>query len=200
MPNDQPARTGRPREPRLTKVLLTTTLASLAENGYEATTIAGLAATARTSKQAVYRRWPDKGTLIAAAIRAALDEVHLPSPQRGSVFQDLHVCLTNTCDALQDTPLGGAIRALFPYRSRPELEQVLKEVEEDRRLVMRQILIATPFEQDMETRIDLLIGLVYFRLLIRNQTITTNDIDTAIQLVLGLTPPRDPARVPVPFP
>ncbi|MEC9468369.1 MAG: hypothetical protein VYA18_01520, partial [Pseudomonadota bacterium] len=82
------------------------------------------------------------------------------------------------------------------YRSRPDLAGVLDEAEAARRLVLRQIFIATPFEADMEARIDLLLGLIYFRLLIRNIRIETRDIETAIYLVLGLVAPRQPVPRP----
>ncbi|MGX1495979.1 AcrR family transcriptional regulator [Labrenzia sp. MBR-25] len=191
MPEDSTA--GRPQEARVSKALLEATLMELAENGYEKTTIAAIAARARTSKQAVYRRHADKGALIAAAVEAALARVNPAPPQRGSVAEDLRQCLSNTVAALQDTALGAAVRALVPYRGRPDLAGVLDEAEAARRLVLRQIFIATPFEADMEARIDLLLGLIYFRLLIRNIRIETRDIETAIYLVLGLVAPREPA-------
>ena len=77
-------------------------------------------------------------------------------------------------------------------RQDPALATILEEAENGRRLILRQIFIATPFEADMETRIDLLLGLIYFRLLIRDLPITEQDIETAIYLVLGLVAPRDP--------
>ncbi len=48
----------------------------------------------------------------------------------------------------------------------------------------------------MEARIDLLLGFIYFRLLIRNIRIETRDIETAIYLVLGLVAPRQPVPRP----
>ncbi|WP_428649796.1 TetR/AcrR family transcriptional regulator [Roseibium sp.] len=183
---------GRPQEGRVTAALLQATLAELAENGYEKTTLAAVAARARTSKQAVYRRFGDKAELIAAAVEHALESANPASPQRGSVAEDLRICLQNTVTTLQETPLGGAIRALVPYRRVPALAQVLDEAEANRRLILRQIFVATPFEADMEARIDLLLGFVYFRLLLRNVRIDGEDIERAIYLVLGLVAPRDP--------
>ncbi|MCX2721943.1 TetR/AcrR family transcriptional regulator [Roseibium salinum] len=186
---------GRPRESRVTSALLEATLSELAAHGYEKTTIAAVAARAQTSKQAVYRRYGDKASLVAAAVEHGLEEANPAAPQRGSVAEDLRQCLTNTATALQDTPLGGAVRALVPHRHVPALASVFDEAENRRRLIMRQIFIATPFEADMETRIDLLLGLIYFRLLLRNIAITPDDIETAIYLVLGLVAPRDPAAL-----
>lgn len=187
----QPA--GRPRDEQVTAALLDATLVELSLNGLEKTTVAAISNRARTSKQAVYRRYPAKLELIAAAIEHALVAVNLAPPQRGSVAADLRQCLTGLVNAFQETPLGGVIQVLVSSQRGPQLEKLLSDVEEGQRLVLRQIFIATPFETDMETRIDLLLGLVYFRLLVRGQRLTKTDVETAIYLVLGLVAPRDPA-------
>ncbi|MEP3046199.1 MAG: TetR/AcrR family transcriptional regulator [Roseibium sp.] len=192
MPDPASGGAGRPQESRVTGALLDAALLELAENGYERATISAIAARAKTSKQAVYRRYKDKTELVAAAVEHALARVNLAPPQRVSVAEDLRQCLENIVVALQNTALGGAIRALVPYRQLPALKNTIEDLEANRRLVLRQIFIATPFESDMETRIDLLLGLIYFRLLIRDVEITAKDIETAIYLVLGLVAPRDP--------
>ncbi|SHM03437.1 TetR/AcrR family transcriptional regulator [Roseibium suaedae] len=183
---------GRPKESRVTAALLEAALEELSGKGYEAMTIASLAARVHTSKQAIYRRWKDKSALAAAAIRHGLDQTRFAPPQRGSVARDLETALTDMVTSLQDTALGGAIRALIPLRANPALGSVLNEAEDDRRLLLRQIFIATPFEAEMETRIDLLLGLIYFNLHIRNRKVTREMIGSAIHLVLGLTAPRAP--------
>jgi len=193
-PGADVADAGRPRQTRVTEALFEATLCELAENGYDKATIAAIAGRARTSKQAVYRRFAGKDVLIAVSVERALAAANPAPPQRGSVAEDLRHCLSNTVAALQETPLGGAVRALVPHRRKPELAAVLEAAEDGRRLVMRQIFLATPFEADMESRIDLLLGLIYFRLLIRDRKVTEADIETAIYLVLGLVAPQDPER------
>ncbi|MEP0234397.1 helix-turn-helix domain-containing protein [Roseibium sp.] len=210
--SSQSAPSGRPQAERVTAALLDAALLTLAEEGFEAATVARLAARARTSKQAVYRRWPDKTSLVAASLRAALNRVSPPAPRRGNVAQDLRLYLSNLVEALQDTPLGRAIKSVSALKNQPQLAAVLQEAEDARRLALRQIFIATSFEADMETRIDLLLGLVYFKLHVRDQPVSPDDIEAAVHLVLGLTAPKSPAvnphpgtgntpdRAPVPFP
>ncbi|MEO9529025.1 TetR/AcrR family transcriptional regulator [Roseibium sp.] len=183
---------GRPLDLQVSDALREATLAVLSRNGYERTTVAAIAAHARTSKQAVYRRFQNKEELVAASVAHALLDATPGPPQRGSVAEDLRQCLAGMVGALQETSLGGALRALMPQREKTAIAAVLDEAEEGRRLLMRQIFIATPFEADMETRIDLLLGLVTFRLIVRGVRITDEDIATAIYLVLGLVAPRDP--------
>lgn len=186
---------GRPRDDRVTKALYAATLAELSAHGLERTTVSAVATRARTSKQAVYRRFKDKTDLIASAVEnasAALDPV---APQRGNVALDLRRCLSGLVEAFQATELGNAVQSLISCPDVLPYRRVLEGIEENQRLVLRQIFIATPFETNMETRIDLLLGLVYFRLLFRNETVTDLEIEAAIYLVLGLVAPRDPAPV-----
>ncbi|WP_298822246.1 TetR/AcrR family transcriptional regulator [uncultured Roseibium sp.] len=183
---------GRPLDSRVSSALLDAALREISEHGLEKTTIAEIAARAHTSKQAIYRRFRDKTDLVTAALLEALRKSVPPPPQRVSVAQDLQQCLQHTAAVLTQTPLGSALRALVPCHREPRLAAVLDEAEASQRLVLRQVLIATPFEADMETRIDLLLGLIYFRLFLRGTDIHDDDIERAIYLVLGLIAPREP--------
>ncbi|MBO6893462.1 MAG: TetR/AcrR family transcriptional regulator [Roseibium sp.] len=187
---------GRPRQQRVTEALLTAALEELSDNGYEKATIAAIAGRARTSKQAIYRRYENKTDLLAAALAQGFRSINLSAPQRSSVAEDLRRCLVAIVASLQETPLGGAVRALLPYRDLPPVADLFADVENEQRLVFRQIFIATAFESDMETRIDLLLGLIYFRFLIRLEDVTATEIERAIYLVLGLVPPRNPVQGP----
>ncbi|MEM9635876.1 MAG: TetR/AcrR family transcriptional regulator [Pseudomonadota bacterium] len=183
---------GRPRDGRVTEALFAATLAELSSYGFEKTTLSAVATRARTSKQAVYRRFKDKTDLIVAAVENAIAALQPFAPQRGNVASDLRRCLTDIVGTFQNTELGGALRSLTACPEVSPFRRVLEGIEENQRLVLRQIFIATPFESDMETRIDLLLGLVYFRLLFRKEAITEMEIEAAIYLVLGLVAPRDP--------
>ncbi|WP_299473732.1 TetR/AcrR family transcriptional regulator [uncultured Roseibium sp.] len=176
----------------MSDALLNATLVELAEGGYAGTTIAGIARRAGTSKQAIYRRFPDKTALAAAALANGFLAFRPDPPLRGSVAEDLRRYLIGLAKTLTETPLGGAIRSLSSYRHIPEIAAVFEEAENGQRLALRQVLIATPFEADMETRIDLLLGLVSFGMLVRGYVPTAYEFERAIHLVLGLVAPRDP--------
>ncbi|WP_417671395.1 TetR/AcrR family transcriptional regulator [Roseibium sp.] len=193
-------RSGRPRQHDLTRNILDAALASLADEGYEATTIAQVAQAARTSKQAIYRRWPNKEAMIAAAIEQGFAAMTLSAPERRSVSQDLLHCLGEIVTCLQETPLGNALKSTIFMRNNVALSRALHNANEHQRLILRQILIATPFEVDMEVKIDLLLGLPTSKIVIQGQKMTPEGLESAIEIVLGLTAPRAPARAPVPFP
>lgn len=61
---------GRPRDPEIDARVLTVARDHLATRGYEALSVAAVAADAGTTRQAVYRRWPTKADLATAAIAA----------------------------------------------------------------------------------------------------------------------------------
>lgn len=78
---------GRPRDASIDDAVLDATLRQLAREGFSALSIAAVAAEAGTSRPAVYRRWPDKASLVVDAI-ARLAQV-APPASGGDPFDDL---------------------------------------------------------------------------------------------------------------
>jgi AcrR family transcriptional regulator len=66
-------RRGRARDPAIDVRVLAVAHRHLAAHGYEAMSLAAVAAEAGTTRQALYRRWPGKAELAAAALEAAAD-------------------------------------------------------------------------------------------------------------------------------
>lgn len=61
-------RTGRARDATIDARVLEATGEALARQGYEALSVASIAAEAGTTRQALYRRWPTKADLAVAAV------------------------------------------------------------------------------------------------------------------------------------
>ncbi|WP_438854518.1 TetR/AcrR family transcriptional regulator [Agromyces sp. M3QZ16-3] len=78
---------GRPRDASIDAGVLDAALAELALKGFAGFSIASVAATAGTTRPAVYRRWPDKTALVVDAV-ARLADVEPPEPS-GDPFPDL---------------------------------------------------------------------------------------------------------------
>ncbi len=69
----------RPLDPNVDEAIAAATLALLDESGFGAMTIEAVAGRAGVGKPAIYRRYPDKATLVAAAIAGRqLPELHVP--------------------------------------------------------------------------------------------------------------------------
>jgi AcrR family transcriptional regulator len=67
-------RYGRARDPDIDARILAVANRHLSHHGYEAMSLASVAHEARTTRQALYRRWPTKASLAAAALAAAIDD------------------------------------------------------------------------------------------------------------------------------
>jgi AcrR family transcriptional regulator len=66
-------RRGRARDPGIDARILAVASRQLSSVGYEAMSLAAVAHEAGTTRQALYRRWPTKASLAAAAVAAAAD-------------------------------------------------------------------------------------------------------------------------------
>ncbi|MGD0473791.1 MAG: TetR/AcrR family transcriptional regulator [Candidatus Velthaea sp.] len=75
------------RDPDIDARVLTVANHHLSTLGYEAMSLAAVAAEAGTTRQALYRRWPDKASLAAAALPPAID--HRPAAPTKSPLTDL---------------------------------------------------------------------------------------------------------------
>jgi AcrR family transcriptional regulator len=62
---------GRSRDPEIDERVLAVAGRHLSARGYEALSLAAVASEAGTTRQALYRRWPDKASLAADALLAA---------------------------------------------------------------------------------------------------------------------------------
>ncbi|GAB3798345.1 TetR/AcrR family transcriptional regulator [Humibacter antri] len=76
-------RPGRSRDRTIDERILTVTARHLSSHGYEALSLAAVASEAGTTRQALYRRWPNKPDLAADALIAAASagpEAHSADP------------------------------------------------------------------------------------------------------------------------
>jgi len=102
----------RRRDRVLIEAIHAATLAELSETGYAGLSIDRVAKRARTSKAAIYRRWPSRADLVAAAIRYASECDQDMTPDTGDVRADLFAVLRAAADRLAG-PFGEAARGLI---------------------------------------------------------------------------------------
>ncbi len=76
------------RSERVVRDVLSAAISELARAGYGALRVEDVADLARVNKTTVYRRWPTKSDLIAAAVRAVAGH-HEPLPDTGTARGDL---------------------------------------------------------------------------------------------------------------
>jgi AcrR family transcriptional regulator len=176
---------GRPQAAEVTERILEQTIAILAARGYHGLTIDEIAAKCGTSKQAVYRRWPSKSALVAAAIEGTLAK-HNPEPPAGRLREALCEALGNLAELVHMTPFGRAVLSIAAVFDDRELESLLKRVEARRRQLMRDVILRGrnageyPADRDMEADIDTLLGAIYFRFAFRRHAVDRSFARTVV--------------------
>jgi AcrR family transcriptional regulator len=102
---------GRPRSETSREAILRAAFALLAERGYGAFAIEGVAARARVGKTTIYRWWPSKAALAIDAFLHAT-EVELRLPDTGSAERDFRAQITDLA-ALLRGPRGRALAGML---------------------------------------------------------------------------------------
>lgn len=169
-----PRQLGRPRDPKLDAAILDATLRVLADCGYTALTMEAVAALAGVGKATLYRRFPGKEQLVVEAV-ATLGEP--PQRVRGAGVRDELVALLETIRRKSDSSLTGKIfpRLLSAGADNPELMRRYREQVLDPRRARFVAVLQRGVEEgllrvdlDLGYAVDLLVGPMFYRNLIRN--------------------------------
>lgn len=116
---------GRPRREGADDEILAVALAMLREQGYGSLTVDAVAERAGVAKTTVYRRWPSKGALVAAAIAP------LAAEQSGDVVAEAESLLRLLTPA--DGDVLDVLRVILVPR-RERLAAIVGEEEANRRI------------------------------------------------------------------
>jgi len=117
---------GRPRSIQAHQAILDAAITLLSEVGFDRLTVEGIAARAGVGKTTIYRRWPDKESLVveALATMAVPDE----PPDTGDVRADLVEIVSRTADRLTNGQLGRLLPRLLGEQLRnPDFAKVVRE-------------------------------------------------------------------------
>jgi AcrR family transcriptional regulator len=181
---------GRPRCPVTHQNILQAARDLVEEHGFGNVTIEGIAARAGVGKTTIYRRWPNKASLVLDAFFED-DGPPLSFPDTGSVREDIRRQMRKFVKALKgplgckismllangqfDEEMAEAFRAHWIEPRRKEARQVVQRGIE--RGEIRQ-------EVDPEVLLDALYGPVYFRLLAEHAPLTQSYADALVDLVM----------------
>lgn len=95
----------------LNAAIFEATIAELAERGYAALTMEGIAERARASKASLYRRWPNRADLVRDAVYHQLPN-HTTIPDTGALRDDVIATLRSVADQMAG-PLGEAFKVML---------------------------------------------------------------------------------------
>ena len=146
---------GRPRSTQCDHAILGAALAEYAERGLEGMSVDAVAARAGVGKATIYRRYPSKVELVAAAAFSVCVE-STPTADTGSLRGDLVAVLRNLRRMLEDPVLGAAKRMLVMDASRSdELAGIHRELVTNRRQHSAAILERAIERGELRPDVDL---------------------------------------------
>jgi AcrR family transcriptional regulator len=182
---------GRPRDARADEAILDAALEVLAEVGPAGFTVDEVAARAGCGKATIYRRWRSRGALLLDTGHHRLG-LHVTDPDTGSVREDLVTMVGELAKKMHDTLAGKVMPAVVAEAAvNPEMREVLAAfVHDRRRAALRSIHRGVargelPEGTDVELVLDLLGGLVYFRVMIADNPPDEATVATVVDTVLA---------------
>jgi AcrR family transcriptional regulator len=191
-------RPGRPRDARADEAILDAALEVLAEVGPAGFTVDEVAARAGCGKATIYRRWRSRGALLLDTGHHRLG-LHVTDPDTGTVRDDLVTMLGELARKMRDTLAGKVMPAVVAEAAvNPEMREVLATFVHDRRRPAFEVIrrgVARgelPEGTDIELVLDLLGGLVYFRVLIADNPPDDAVVERVVDTVLAGVRSPDP--------
>lgn len=113
------------RSERVVQQVLVATVAELAESGFRAFRMEAVSASAGVNKTTIYRRWPGKAPLVAAAIEWMRRFVHdVPLPDTGTLERDLVEAFRRRV-SFKDRVEGQAWARLLAEKHDPEVGAII---------------------------------------------------------------------------
>jgi AcrR family transcriptional regulator len=195
----QARRPGRQRSAETEQAILQVTRELLVECGVQGLTIEKVAARAGVAKTTIYRRWRDKDELALAVVLDMVEQV-VKLPELGDTRAELLAFVNAAVKVLGSTLMGRVMQGLVSdLATDPELAQAFRdrvvsvrdgEVE---RLVQRGIARGDlrP-DTNPETAHELLIGPVYYRLLLSGRPLDRAFAKRNVEAVLRAFAPDAP--------
>lgn len=180
---------GRPRSKRADAAILDATLDLLAEGGYAALTMEGIADRAGVGKATLYRRWRSPEEAVVAAVSSFVEEIRIPDS--GSVDEDLRLLMRQAVDVYRGRPgrvlpgvlaamaaseeVGRSVRTHFLEGRRAALATVLRRGMERGEL---------PPDADVELILDFLGGPLFYRILVTGGPLDAGLVHGVVDVVL----------------
>ncbi|MBC5768220.1 TetR/AcrR family transcriptional regulator [Ramlibacter albus] len=187
------------RSARVLDAVANAVLEELGESGIEEFSIPRVAARAGVSSSSVYRRWPNKATLIAfAGDRMARETI--PFPDLGSLRQDLLRVLQEVVETFRDPKSRALIAMAFSGSDSPDVQRAQTtywqmRVQEQQPMFDRAIARGeiSP-DTDTGAIIERAAGPLYFRFFISRLAITQAFLEQLVDAALAPVLAQKPRR------
>jgi AcrR family transcriptional regulator len=170
--------------------VLEATLGVFAEHGYVGLTVEAVAARAGVNKTTVYRRWPSKAELLAAALVSLRDDEPEP-PDTGSLREDLLLLLRRVSSRMATPTWRAIMQSLLLGNADPELQAILQRMR-DTRPAIPPVVIRRAIERrelpkgsDPELIVAALLGPLHTRTFWKRQTVDDRFIRGLVDLIVA---------------
>jgi AcrR family transcriptional regulator len=180
------------RSARVRAAVIEATLDELTATGYAGLSIARVAARAGVNKTSVYRRWPNKGLLLADALLAG--SADLDPPDTGALGTDLYALMATAPPATKpEARLARAVaitRALDAAGSDPDVVAARDALWQRRLRLVRAAVARAEARGEIRSGIDpdlvldVLFGAFHTRVVARGEPFTPQFAADLLQLVL----------------
>lgn len=180
-----------PRVIRSKASIIEACAALIAEEGFSGVSIEAVASRSGAAKTTIYRHWPSREALLAEAFGVCADAA-LPSPDTGSLREDLRIVLGGLTLKLNDGGWRSAIGSLADAAGRDaELERLHQTTLREGRRPLTGILERAvgrgdlPAGLDLEDAVALIAGPLFYRAMIARQTVDDAFVARAVDAALA---------------
>ena len=202
-PGKASAAPGRRRSEHVGRAVIEATRALIAEGGYSAATIEAISARSGVAKTSIYRRWPNRATIVVELLMRTATEA-VPIPTGRNPKRALRTEMEGVAGVSDQLP-GQLLRALLGVaQSDPEVAAALVEGvflprSEASSRAVRRAQVEGSLREDIPPllAVDILFGPIFYRLLVRHQPLNDAYVGQVFKYVIeGLKAQTKPARRP----
>lgn len=191
---------GRPRSAAADEAILSATVDEFAALGYEGLRVEAVAARAGVAKSTIYRRYPSKSDLVAAALLQAPSAAPTPA-YTSSLVDDLVGLARYLRDKYTSSEVGRLIPSIVEAAARhPEFAVIHQRfLTERRRGGVARLRAAVdegrlPADSDVQLLMDVVAAPIFYRSFVSGQPLDDGTLRRLIELAVG---PDPDAETPV---
>lgn len=192
------------RAARVVASVLEATQSLLVEVGYNGLSIDEVAARAGVHKTTIYRRWPSKPELVAAAVSESSRQ-GIPVPDTGALGTDLAAFAKSIVRFVGDSETAGATRSLLAAANDSDELMAVSHGYWAERMANAAPIVTRAIERgelaaevDPAEVIEAVIGPIWVRLLLTGEPITEGLADRTAALITAGLVARSSAEAPKP--
>lgn len=190
---------GRARGAPITEAVLASTLAELATSGLEGLSVERIARQAEVNKTSIYRRWPTREALVAAALEGVLHSMSSRVPDTGSLRGDLLGLLEPIVDFLGQATGRAVVRAALAESSESSVASLAagrlsKQASDPMHALITRARARGEWRPGTsgEQLVFTLVGAVIHRAMLEHGPLTKRWLGSVVDLVLFGVLPRAP--------